>query len=156
MTLPFLTPLTEDQLRAQDVPAPWSFGMADRVRFGEIDVLGHVNNAAYLRWFENLRIHYFEVYGVATYDHIPPKIVLRNISLDFKAEVKLNDTYVLTGRTVEMRTSSFTMHYGVYVRGVLTTTGTAVIVNLNQDNTKRPLADSLRSTLALRDGTVQL
>lgn len=156
MTLPFLTPLSTEQLRAHDVPAPWTFGMADRVRFGEIDVLGHVNNAAYLRWFENLRIHYFGDYGVASYDGIPPKIVLRNISLDFKAEVKLNDTYILTGRTVEMRSTSFTMHYGVYVGGILTTTGTAVIVNLNQDNTKRPLADCLRETFVTRDGTVQL
>jgi acyl-CoA thioester hydrolase len=129
--------------------------MADRVRFGEIDVLGHVNNAAYLRWFENLRIHYFQDYGVADYDGAPPKIVLRNIALDFKAEVKMNDVYVLTGRTVEMRSSSFTMQYGVYVGGNLTTTGNAVIVNLNADNTKRPLSAKLRTTFALRDQTVQ-
>lgn len=155
MTLPYLTPLSQDQLRAQDIPEPWSFGMADRVRFGEIDVLGHVNNAAYLRWFENLRIHYFDAYKVADYSDRMPKIVLRNIGLDFKAEVKLNDTYVLTGRTVEMRSSSFTMQYGVFVNGVLTTTGNAVIVSLNQDNSKRPLSDTLRETFVTRDGTVQ-
>jgi len=81
--------------------------------------------------------------------------VLRNIGLDYKAEVKLNDTYVLTGRTVEMRRSSFTMHYGVFVGGRLTTSGHAVIVNLNADNSKRPLSDALRQTFITRDGTVQ-
>lgn len=155
MTPPYLTPLDQDQLRAFGVPAPWTFGMADRVRFGEIDVLGHVNNAAYLRWFENLRIHYFDAYAVADYSGTPPKIVLRNIGLDFKAEVKLNEPYILTGRTVEMRSSSFTMQYGVYVSGQLTTSGHAVIVNLNQDNTKRPLSETLRDTFRKRDGTVQ-
>lgn len=155
MDLPFLTALGTDQLRAHDIPSPWAYGMADRVRFGEIDVLGHVNNAAYLRWFENLRIHYFEDYGVADYTGAPPKIVLRNIGLDFKAEVKLNDPYILTGRTVEMRSSSFTMHYGVFVRGTLTTSGHAVVVSLNQDNTKRPLTDKLRQTFIDRDGTIQ-
>ena len=129
--------------------------MADRVRFGEIDVLGHVNNAAYLNWFENLRIHYFRDYGVADYNDTPPKIVLRNISLDFKAEVKLNDIYILTGRTVEMRNSSFTMHYGVYVSGKLTTTGSAVIVNLSAENEKLPLSHTLRTTFATRDKAVQ-
>lgn len=153
---PFLTPLHAAQLRAANVPEPWAFGMADRVRFGEIDVLGHVNNAAYLRWFENLRIHYFSDYGVAKYDGKPPKIVLKNIGLDFKAEVKLNDEYILTGRTVEVRNSSFTMHYGVFVRGVLTTTGHAVIVSLNDDNSKRPLPDALRETFRNRDGATQL
>lgn len=152
---PFLTPLDAAALRAADVPAPWCYGMADRVRFGEIDVLGHVNNAAYLRWFENLRIHYFRDYGVAQYGGKPPKIVLKTIGLDFKAEVKLNDEYILTGRTVEVRTSSFTMHYGVFVRGLLTTTGHAVIVNLNDDNSKRPLPDTLRETFLTRDGAVQ-
>lgn len=155
MDLPYLMPLSKDQLRSHHVPEPWTFGMADRVRFGEIDVLGHVNNAAYLRWFENLRIHYFDAYNVAKYDGTPPKIVLRNIGLDFKAEVKLNDTYILTGRTVAMRSSSFTMEYGVFVKGVLTTTGHAVIVNLNQDNSKRALSETLRQTFVERDGTVQ-
>jgi acyl-CoA thioester hydrolase len=153
---PFLTPLGADDLRAENIPAPWSFGMADRVRFGEIDVLGHVNNAAYLRWFENLRIHYFRDYGVASYTDAPPKIVLRNIGLDFKAEVKLNDNYILTGRTVEVRTNSFTMHYGVYVGGTLTTSGSAVIVSLNQDNSKRPLSETLRQTFVTRDQATQV
>ncbi|MEJ6398771.1 acyl-CoA thioesterase [Yoonia sp. 208BN28-4] len=152
----FLTPLDAPALREAGIEAPWSFGMADRVRFGEIDVLAHVNNAAYLRWFENLRIHYFRDYGVHDYTGTPPKIVLRNIGLDFKAEVKLNDDYVLTGRTVEVRNSSFTMHYGVYVGGKLTTAGHAVIVMLEQDNTKRPLPGDLRQRFIERDGAVQL
>ena len=156
MTLPFLTPLTHAQLRQANVPASWTFGMRDRVRFGEIDVLGHVNNAAYLPWFENLRIHYFKSYGVADYSDTPPRIVLRNIGIDFKAEVLMNDEYVLTGRTVEMRSSSFTMHFGVYVRGVLTTTSHAVIVLLNPDNSKRALPDTLRETFISRDSTVQV
>jgi len=155
MDLPYLTPLSTAALRDAGVPDPWTFGMADRVRFGELDVLGHVNNAAYLRWFENLRIHYFEAYKVADYTGTPPKIVLKTIGLDFKAEVLLNDPYVLVGRTVEMRSSSFTMQYGVYVRGALTTTGHAVIVSLNPDNSKRPLSDDLRARFIERDGTVQ-
>jgi acyl-CoA thioester hydrolase len=47
------------------------------------------------------------------------------------------------------------MHYGVFVNGQLTTTGQAVIVSLNQDNSKRPLADTLRATFAARDGALQ-
>ncbi len=152
---PYLTPLSTGQLRGSGVPEPWSYGFADRVRFGELDVLGHVNNAAYLRWFENLRVHYFQEYGVSDYLGTPPKIVLRNIGLDFKAEVKLNQAYIVTGRTVEMRSNSFTMHYGVWVAGQLTTTGHAVIVNLNDDNSKRPLTTSLKQTFATRDGAVQ-
>ena len=154
LTVPFLTPLGPAELRSAGIPEPWTYGHADRVRFGEIDALQHVNNTAYLRWFENLRIHYFRAYGVNDYRGTPPKIVLRNIGLDFKAEVKLNDDYIVTGRTVEFRTSSFTMQYGVWVRGSLTTSGHAVIVMLESDNTKRALPDSLRETFIARDGAV--
>lgn len=150
--IPYLTPLSTDQLRASHIPAPWAFGIADRVRFGEIDVLAHVNNAAYLRWFENLRIQYFRDYGLFDDTGTPPKLVLRGLSLAFLAEVKLNTDYILTGRTVALRTNSFTMHYGVWVNGQLTTTGDAVIVSLNDDNSKRPLSDAIRTRLITRDG----
>jgi len=151
----FLTPLSVEALRKAGVGAPWTFGIADRVRFGELDVLGHVNNAAYLRWFENLRIHYLQEYGLFDYDTTPPKIVLRSVGLGFLREVKLHDTYILTGRTIEMRTSSFTMNYGVWVNGTLTTTGDAVVVSLNDDNSKRPLSAKMKTTLATRDQAIQ-
>lgn len=153
--IPYLTPLDTGTLREAGVPDPWTFGYADRVRFGELDVLGHVNNAAYLSWLENLRIHYFREYGVHSYSSTPPKIVLRNIGLDFKAELKLGDDYIVCGRTVEIRSSSFTMHYGVFVRGQLTTAGHAVIVSLNDDNSKRPLSDDLKRTFVARDQATQ-
>ena len=38
--------------------------MADRVRFGELDALNHVNNVVYLRWYETLRVLYLEAYGI--------------------------------------------------------------------------------------------
>jgi len=154
--MPFLTPLGADMLRAEGIPEPWTFGMADRVRFGELDVLGHVNNAAYLRWFENLRIQYFEAYGLFDYSGTPPKLVLRNIALGFLKEVKLHDTYVLTGRTKEVRTNSFSMTYGVWVNGALTTTGEAVLVSLHDDNSKRPLSDQTRQNFISRDGAIEV
>ncbi|MEL6957541.1 MAG: thioesterase family protein [Pseudomonadota bacterium] len=154
----FLTPLTGPALRDAGIPQPWGYGLADKVRFGEIDALQHVNNAAYLRWFENLRINYFRDYGVHAYggSERPPMNVLKSVTLDFLAEVKLGDSYIMTARTSEMRTSSFKMEYGVFVEGRLTTTGTAVIVTLTDDHIKQPLPDVLRDTFASRDGTTQL
>ncbi|MEM8977912.1 MAG: thioesterase family protein [Pseudomonadota bacterium] len=152
MDMPYLTPLSTAQLREAQIPEPWTFGMMDRVRFGELDVLGHVNNTAYLRWFENFRIHYFRDYGVNTYKGTPPRIVLKSISLDFKAEVLLHDDYIVTGRTASFRSSSFVMEYAVWVRGTCTTLGGAIIVSLNPDSSKRPLPEALKETFQTRDG----
>ncbi|MEM8591102.1 MAG: thioesterase family protein [Pseudomonadota bacterium] len=154
-TLPFITPLTPPQLREAGVPEPWSFGLQDRVRFGELDVLAHVNNAAYLAWFENFRIQYFKEYGVDSYAGALPRIVLRQIELEFLSEVKLHDIYVVTGRTVRFRNVSWQMEYSVWVGGKQTTRGGAVLVNLDQNGAKSPLPDSWKDAFRTRDGAAQ-
>ncbi|RYH03448.1 acyl-CoA thioesterase [Salipiger sp. IMCC34102] len=151
MDIPFLTPLDADQLRGVGIPDPWRFGMADQVRFGEIDALQHVNNAVYLKWFENLRILYFQQFTLWN-EGERPRIVLRAVDLDYRGEVKLTERYILTGRTMKMGNSSFTMQYGVWVGDRLTTVSHATIVMLNADNTKRTIPDSLREEMRRIDG----
>lgn len=152
---PFLTPLTVDQLRAADVPAPWTYGVADRVRFGELDALRHVNNAAYLGWLEAFRLHYFRDYQVADYTAPDaPRIVLKAISLEFHKEMLLGEEYIVCGRTTSLGRTSFVMEYAVF-SGDLRTTGSAVIVQLDQDGHKRPLCEAVRKTLINRDGATE-
>ncbi|WP_281982221.1 acyl-CoA thioesterase [Thalassorhabdomicrobium marinisediminis] len=153
---PYLTPLTDEDLRAAGIPAPWSYGMADRVRFGEVDMLHHVNNVVYLRWYETLRVHYMDDYGIYTKAGPEPKLVVKSVSLDYRAEVTRGASYINVARTTEMRNTSFAMEYATFVDGRITTTGAAVVVLLNADNSKRPLPDALRDTLRDRDGAVQL
>ncbi|MEM9350631.1 MAG: acyl-CoA thioesterase, partial [Pseudomonadota bacterium] len=129
--IPLQTPLRTETLREQGIPEPWSFGIADKVRFGELDVLAHANNAAYLSWFENFRISYFKDYGFADYTGEFPRLVLRQIGVDFLAELSLNETYIITGRTSSLRTTSFRMDYALFSGGTLRATGWAVLVLLS-------------------------
>lgn len=152
----FLTPLDASALREAGIPAPWSYGMADRVRFGELDVLNHVNNVVYLRWYETLRVNYLEDYGIYDLADPDPKFVVKSVGLDYKAEVKRGASYINVTRTVEMRNTSWTMEYATFVEGQITTTGTCLAVLLNQDNTKRPLPDAMRQCLITRDGAAQV
>jgi acyl-CoA thioester hydrolase len=153
---PFIIPLDKLSLRNAGVPEPWTFGMADRVRFGEVDVLNHVNNVAYLRWYETLRVNYLNHYDAYTLAGENPKFVVKSVGLDYKAEVKPEASYINVTRTVSMRNTSWVMEYATFVDGQITTTGDCVAVLLNQDNTKRPLPDALRQAFILRDGAVQL
>ena len=81
----YLTPLDISALRGLGIPEPWVFGQADRVRFYEIDALGHVNNTAYLRWFETVRVGWFSEYGFSDYGPDDPTFVLRAITCDYFA-----------------------------------------------------------------------
>ncbi len=38
----------------------WPFSYVERVRFGDLDALGHMNNVEFLRFFETARIAYIE------------------------------------------------------------------------------------------------
>jgi len=42
----------------------WPISLELPVQWGEMDAFQHVNNVAYLRWFESARIAYFEAAGV--------------------------------------------------------------------------------------------
>lgn len=41
-----------------DVREGWAFAYADRVRFGDLDAMRHLNNVAFLQFFESARIAY--------------------------------------------------------------------------------------------------
>ena len=153
---PFLAPLETLPLRKAGIPEPWTFGMADKVRFGEIDALNHVNNVVYLRWYETLRVIYMDEYGLYGDAGPDPKFVVKAVGLDYKAEVKRGASYINVARTTHIRNTSFTMEYATFVDGQITTTGDAVVVLLNPDNSKRVLPAALRLNLTTRDGAIQL
>ena len=151
-TLSYHTPLAADDLRRLAIPEPWHYGIADRTRFGELDALAHVSNVAYLRWFESFRVHYLRDYGLSEYATADgPRMVLRQVQVDYLAEMKLSEDYVVTGRTDSLRSSSCVMHYAIW-SGNLRATSSAVLVFLNADGTKRPIPEPLRSTMITRDG----
>lgn len=146
------SPLSEEALRELGIPEPWRYGVADRTRFGELDALAHVSNVVYLRWFENFRVHYLRDYGLTDYATATgPRMVLRQVQVDYLAELKLSEDYVVTGRTDSVRTNSCQMQYAIW-SDTLRATGSAVLVFLNADGTKRPIPDALRRAMIERDG----
>ena len=155
MTLPLLVPLSIDGLRAAGIPEPFAFGQADRVRFRELDVLDHVNNAVYLGWFETARIAYVRAYGLADYAPGAPRpaFVLKSVAVDYRAPLHLEDVYVVAARTRAYRRTSFTMAYAVASGGRIAATSEAVIVLMEEDFvTRRPLPEHYVAAFRDRDG----
>ena len=158
MTAPYLLPLAIDALRAAGVPEPFTFGQSDRVRFHELDVLDHVNNATYLSWFETFRIAYMRAYGLGDYaaPETRPALILKRVGVEYHRPLHLEDAYVVAGRTRAFRRTSWTMEYRVYAHGAHCTTGEAVIVLMERDfQTRRALPDPYVRAFAERDGAVR-
>lgn len=151
MTLVYHTPLPAETLAAHGVPPIWRLGLANRVQFFELDALDHVNNTAYLRWFESFRLTYFKAYEISDYGPDAPRLVLRSLSARYHREMRLGEDYIVTGRTTHFRTTSFRMEYAVYSGG-LAATGDAVIVMLTKDGGARlPLSTAQKQMFAELD-----
>lgn len=153
--LPYHTPLGPDTLRAQGIPAPWTFGLADRVRFGELDAIGHVNHTAYLRWFESFRLPFLQARAVTDYGPGSPKLVLKQVHCTYLAEMGMGEDYVITGRVSRLRTTSFTMEFACWRGSERTAEGGAIVVLLNRDGPGRyPIPDTGRAAFVAEDGAI--
>lgn len=139
MTTPYLTPLSPDQQRAFGVVEPWPLAIADRVRFSELDPLNHVNNVAYLVWFETARVTYFKHVGISSYkdDDNEPRIVIRRGEMDWLQEMRADEDYAILSRVVSYRNTSFTMQQEIWADGTKRAAFTCVIVLLQPDGSGR-------------------
>jgi acyl-CoA thioester hydrolase len=114
-----------------------------RIRWRDIDALGHVNNAVYLTYLEELLNAYLApVLGV--------EWVTARTELDFRREVRLSDEEVVASATVErVGTSSATL--GVIVAlpdGAVALEGRVVVVAWDsQTRSSRPLTQAERELL---------
>lgn len=99
-----------------------------QVRFSDCDMMGHVNNAIYLSYFEMTRIHYFHHLLGKTWDWNKHGVLLRKNEVEYLKPVFLHENVEITLFTEHIGTKSFTMAYELHVNGELRTTGKSVLV----------------------------
>lgn len=157
MTIPFHTPLTPEQQRAVGLNEPQTLAIADRVRFAELDVLNHVNNKAYMTWFETLRVEYFRLFGEPYFpEGTPqPRIVIGQGTVHYIKEMLMGEDYVATCRVKAFRSTSCTMEQQLWA-GDLRATFSCVVVMLYPDGSGRyPIPDALRQRFITIDGAIK-
>ncbi len=157
MTIAYHTPLSPEEQTALGLSAPAPLAMADQVRFGELDVLNHVNNAVYFQWFERLRIKYTQLCGLSRFTGSGegPRIVIRSGSIHYRQEMLMDEDYVVTCGCTAFRNTSFTMHQEIWSAGSLRATFDCVLVLLHQDGSGRyAIPDALRQRFIEADGAV--
>lgn len=99
-----------------------------KVRFSDCDMMQHVNNAVYLNYFEEARIHYFrQILGI-DWDWKREGILLRKNELEYLKPVFLHDPVEIAVYLKHLGEKSFTLTYEVRVNQDLRTTGTSVLV----------------------------
>jgi acyl-CoA thioester hydrolase len=99
----------------------------ERVRFRDLDPMGHVNNAVFLTYLEQARVAFFSEMGAATGLEDMNMIVAR-VEIDFKAPVRLGQEVEVSVRVSRFGTKSFDLDYELRVDGGLVAVAKSVQV----------------------------
>ncbi len=92
------------------------FVHVEKVRFRDLDPMGHVNNAVFLTYLEQARVAFFAEVGAATGLEDMNMIVAR-VEIDFKAPVRLGQEVEVSVRASRFGTKSFDLTYELGVDG---------------------------------------
>ncbi len=82
--------------------------------WGQMDAFAHVNNTQYFRWFEDVRMAYFQACGIFDHmseHHVGP--ILAHTQCRFMAPLSFPDTVHVGTRIEDMGDDRFTMVYRV-------------------------------------------
>lgn len=153
MTLRYLTPLSAAEQVVQGLDKPQPLAVADKVRFSELDVLNHVNNKAYMSWFESVRVAYFDMFCQPHFSAgARPRLVLRSADVRYVREILSGESYIATAAVTAFRNTSYTMLQQIW-SGDLRAEMRCVMVLRSEDGTAGvPIPDSLRRQFTEQDG----
>ncbi len=135
------------------------------VRYGDLDPYGHVNNAVYLEFFEEIRISYWralaDLAGIEELEagDVPgARYVIAETTVRFKAPVFLSDTLHGAARISTVGNRSYAMDFELrtgdsFETGVLAAEGSAAHVFFDpKTNEVRPRPDWFLPTVAALEG----
>jgi len=83
------------------------------VRFRDLDLFGHVNNAVYLTYLEEARIAFMTHTGIRNWQDRSRSTIVAHIDIDYRAPAKLGDTLELVLTVSRIGNRSFSLHYEV-------------------------------------------
>lgn len=125
------------------------------VRFADIDMMGHVNNAKYLTYFEEAREAYakkipafdFREFGKTT--HV--SFILAEVCCQFKSPAVLGETLIVSTDVTSTGKTSFVMEYEIVEESSkrLVATGKSIQVCFDYKLGKSvPLTDEIKKSFA--------
>jgi acyl-CoA thioester hydrolase len=120
----------------------------ERVRFRDLDPMGHVNNAVFLTYIESARFAFLKHIGAApTLEDM--NLVVARVEIDFRAPVRLGDEIEVTARASRFGDKSFDLDHELRVDGRIVAEAKTVLVTYDYSTREAvPIPDEWREKLA--------
>src|SRR6266545_1735451 len=121
------------------------------VRWGDMDTMGHVNNAKYFTYCESDRMSYFAAIRMLEHRETQSQgPALASAALNFRRQVHYPAVIEVATRVSEIGRSSFKMEYELFLQGTddRVADGTGVIVWVDYGTGKStPLPEGLKAAI---------
>ncbi len=127
--------------------ATYSYFEAEKIRFSDTDMIGHVNNVAYAALLESGRTAFAHA---QLFPHMPPEflVVMARIEIDYRRELHWPGTVDIGSRLVAISRSSYAIGQGIFRGETCITTGKTTLVMIDRQTRKAtPLPDDYREVL---------
>ena len=104
------------------------FVHTERVRFRDLDPMGHVNNAVFLTYIESARVAFLRSLGAAvTLEDM--SIIVARIEIDFRAPVGFGDNVEISVHASRFGGKSFDLDHELRVDGKVVAEAKSVLVS---------------------------
>ena len=124
----------------------------ERVRFGDLDAMRHLNNVVFLRYFESARIGYLRSL-IAEHDPASPEtqpfgFIFAEGHINYRTPVHFDEDLDVHCSIADVRRSSFRVPFEMRVGDRLAAEGYGWLVGFDYGTQKSmPLPDGLRAAL---------
>jgi acyl-CoA thioester hydrolase len=128
------------------VPDP--FVHLERVRFGDLDAMRHLNNVVFLRYFESARINFIRTIAPG-HDPAHPEagdfgVIFAECHIDYRAPVYYDEEVAVSIGVGEVRRSAFRVDFAMHVGDRLCAEGYGWLVGFDYAGQRsRPLPEAL-------------
>lgn len=136
-----------------EIPAPdfeFRHRLPLQIRFNDIDLFGHLNNAIYVQFFDMGKLAYFKQFMGGKFEDEPTVPVVASLNCNFYAPAYIDDRLeVLTG-IAQISNSSLVLHQRIVdSNGGVKCTAVTVMVNVDARTHKStPVSDRWRRVIS--------
>ncbi len=130
----------------------YAFTHVERVRFGDLDAMRHLNNVVFLRYFETARIGYIRTL-LPEHDPSHPEagfgLIFAECHINYRSPGQFDEVVAIDLRVADVRRSSFKVEFRMRVEERLLAEGYGTLVGFDYATQRsQPLPDDLAHRLS--------
>jgi acyl-CoA thioester hydrolase len=129
----------------------WAHTHTERVRFGDLDAMKHLNNVVFLRYFETARINYLNQL-MESHDPVHRTngfgFIFASCAIDYRSPAHFDEDVDIRVRPADIGTKSLKLEFEMAVGERLIAEGHGILVGYDYESGETvPLPDALKKRL---------